>query len=974
MSVRFVVGRAGSGKTWRCLEAVRAALREDAARGGRLILLVPEQASFQMERALVETPDVPGFTRCEVLSFRRLAHRIFAETGADSRRGDETIGPLGRLMVIRRLMRQQRKSLRLLGEVADKPGLVKHVAGTIEELMRENVEPQALADQAAKMEAGNPLGAAKLADVTRLYLAYVDYLIDDRLDPAQYLNLATRRLDACPWLAEADVWVDGFAGFTRQEADLLIALARRVRRMEIALLVDPDASAVEASRPPDFTLSLFARTERTLINLRNEMRSAGVAVEEPVRLKARTSPRFTSDELAALERRLFGAEGAESRIESASHAAVQVLSLPNRRCEAEAAVAEIQRLTREGDPPMRYRDIAVIVRDLDAYQDLLSAAMRSAGIPCFIDRRQSTAYHPLIELIRSLLAIAADDCRCESVRLSLKTGLLPIESGQADLLENYLIAHGINGRSRWDEVWTHTRIFRRVGEGGELNDVQRVTLERVNEARRAYLAAVGSWVDDASAEAGQTGRTWATRLFECLERIEVRQTLRTWTDRADEDGETEQAETHRQVWTDFVELLDEFVRALGQESMTIDAFRETIEAALSEFDLGLAPPTLDQVVVGAIERSRQPQIRAALLLGFDHLHYPRRRSEDPLLGDVEREALEDAGVPVGASRRRQMLDERLLAYIALTRASKRLWISFPQSDAEGQPIQPSPFLQEVLTALPGVRTEEPGDPRIGGVPAWISGVSDLGGRLAVEFRYRPVLDAEGEPHRRAAWNALYEAARRRPEWRTTLTRALAGLRYRNDARLDVELVGLAVGGGQLVASVSRLEAFARCPFAHCADYWLRLEPRVEAEMKPTEVGTVCHAILERFAADLLAGGTGLAELGDDEIAERVDAAAVSVRPLLDSAMMLDHARNAFLIDRGRSYMERVGRWQRDAARAGRFRPWKVEYPFGFAGRGSGVLALTTPKGRTILLRGRIDRVDLADLGDELLGAVIDYKT
>src|SRR5262245_56058322 len=145
MPVRFVAGRAGSGKTFRCLEAIRARLRESPVDGPRLLLIVPEQASFQMERALIETADLAGFVRCEVLSFQRLAYRIFSETGADPRRGDQTIGSLGRIMVLRRLIRRERSRLTLLAQVADKPGLVRQVASALDELMRQEVSPDQLA-------------------------------------------------------------------------------------------------------------------------------------------------------------------------------------------------------------------------------------------------------------------------------------------------------------------------------------------------------------------------------------------------------------------------------------------------------------------------------------------------------------------------------------------------------------------------------------------------------------------------------------------------------------------------------------------------------------------------------------------------------------------------------------------------------------------------------------------------------------
>src|SRR5688572_25353675 len=225
MAIRFIIGRAGSGKTWRCLEAIRARLRENSATGNKLLLIVPEQASFQMERALIETPDLAGYTRCEVLSFQRLAYRIFAETSADPRRNDQTIGPSGRLMVIRRLIRREKPALQLFGRVADKPGLIKEVATTIDELMRENIAPDTLATIAEQAQNTNALQSARLADLTRLYRAYLDYLLNDRIDPAQYLNLAAERLSSCTWLENAEVWVDGFAGFSAQETNLLAQLA-----------------------------------------------------------------------------------------------------------------------------------------------------------------------------------------------------------------------------------------------------------------------------------------------------------------------------------------------------------------------------------------------------------------------------------------------------------------------------------------------------------------------------------------------------------------------------------------------------------------------------------------------------------------------------------------------------------------------------------------------------------------------------
>ncbi|NLX23311.1 MAG: hypothetical protein GXY55_16795 [Phycisphaerae bacterium] len=969
MAVRFVVGRAGAGKTWHCLEAIRAGLRRDAARGPRLLLLVPEQGSFQMERALIETPDLPAYTRCEVLSFQRLAYRIFAETGADPRRGDQTIGGLGRMMVVRRLIGQERGGLSILGPVADKPGLVGQVVRAVDELMRENVEPAVLEELAARTQVDNPLGGARLSDLTRLYRAYLDYLSEDRLDPAQYLRLAAERLTHCRWIDGAEVYVDGFAGFTRQESALLVELARRAERVEIALLMDPAAAAVTSDTLPSLSFSLFARTERTLVQLRKDLRAAGVTEDEPLRLGDQVPRRFRGPGLAELERHVF-AERAP-KVDAISSPSVRVLELPDRRAEVDAAVTEILRLTREADPPMRYRDIAVIVRDLEAYHDLLSAAMRAHHIPCFIDRRQPTTHHPLIELVRSLLAVAQDDCRLDAVRLMLKTGLLPIAAGDADLLENYLLAHGIEGRTRWLNEWQQRRLFKHRGPDDQLRPYQQEALARVNRAREIWLELMGEWLD-AATEPTTPGRQRIEALYACLDRLAVGRQLMDWAAQDEEDGLPDQAATHRQVWGDFLELLDEFAHALGDEPLTSAAFREIIEAGLGEFDLGLAPPTLDQVLVGAIERSRQPAIRAALVLGFDQTFFPRRRSEDPLLGDEEREALEAAGVGIGPSRRRQLLDERMVAYLALTRASQRLWISYPRVEVDGGPLEPSPFLVHVLEALPGLAVEKVQDPRQDRKPAWVNRVGELGGRLAAEFRYRPTLAADRGGDERAVWNALYEAGRSRSEWAAGLRRTLSGLAYRNLAQLSPSLAAQSLAE-PFMASVSRLERFAACAFAHFAEYALRLEPRVEAEMTALEVGTLCHGILEQLIDGWAGEGRRLADIEDDQIAADIESVTERILPQLLGDLVVEGPQNDYLCDRSQALVKRVTCWQRDSARAGRFNPKAVEFPFGYHGPGN-ALTLATPKGRTIHLRGRIDRVDIAELADELVGMVIDYKT
>ena len=964
MAVRFVVGRAGSGKTWRCIEQIAERLRGNAAEGPRLLMIVPDQASFQVERAIIEQPGITAFTRCEVLSFRRLAFRIFADTGADPRLSDQTMGPLGRLMLMRRLVRRNRSSLTVLARVADKAGLIAALAKTIDELMREQVDPQALVTVAEQRRENDPLGAARLADTACLYRAYLESLQEGRIDPAQYLTMAAERAGRCPWLNGAEMWVDGFAGFTQQEHILLAEVARRAAAVEVTMLLEPQASALTANELPRLSYSRFARTERTLVRLRREFTSRGLALDEPIRLEG-LGRRFKPDALARLESRLFADQPAGPPAEPVSAGVIRVLELPDRRAEVQYAVTEIQRLVREAELRMRYREIAVIVRDLAAYHDLLSAAMSAAQIPCFIDRRQPTTHHPLVELVRGLLELAVNNCPPEAVRRLLKTGLLRYTSDTADRLENFLLAEGLKGRQAWAQPWIGLNYFG-CREPADLNPSHRRELNWLNAARLKWNERLGPWLDEALPGRQASGRQWAAWLFECLTRLKVGHVLQRWAEQAQADGRGDLADSHRQVWQDFIKLLDECVQGLGGEQLTIPEFAEAIEAGLGAFDLGLAPPTLDQVLVGSIERSRQPALRAALILGFDESQYPSRKGEDPLLGDNEREALAGQGVQVGATRAQRLGDDRMLAYIALTRASERLWISYPRKSDDGKALGPSSYLQEVLSAAEGLSVEAPADPRGARTLGPVNGVGQAAASLAAELRARGPREGDSNAERRAWWNRLYDQLRSHREWEASVSLGLSGLRYRNQvAAPDPELLARLYGDSPAF-SVSELEAFAACPFQHFTRFVLGLKPRPELEIAPAALGTLCHDVLERFVRDLIYERRGLSELEDDDIHRRLDGI---IRQTLGSAVYQADERAKYLARASGEQVKRLGRWMRNFARQGRLRPWAAEMSFGR----DRLIELRTPDGRRFRLRGRIDRVDLADLGGELAAAVFDYK-
>ncbi len=950
MAVRFVIGRAGSGKTVHCLDAVREALRASPLDGPRLILLVPEQISLQMERSLLSDLTAAAAHRAEVLSFRRLSHRVLSTCGDGGR---VAVSDAARSMMLRLILARRHGELRYYRRAERFAGFIDRLGASITELVAECVGPDDLPDAD---DTDDPARNLKLHDLKLIYRAYLEALGETKLDPSQRLDIARERLSQCPWAHGAHVWADGFAGFSAQERLLLCEMARLSAQMEVSVLADPaDLDGGKTSGAWD----LFAKTRRTMAELAGAMSERGVVVEEPIVLCGPPKRFVSAPSLARLESHLFDKQPTEPVAANS----VRVVNLTDRRTEVEFAVSQIVAMVQRDTSRLRYRDIAVIVRDLSPYHTLLSAALNARGIPYFIDRRRPIAHHPLVELLRGLGELALDDYSVEAVRMLLKTGLVGLGVERADELENHLVATGIAGRQKWtgdDWPWV------RRGQV-EATALDIASIERVNTARVALAEAVDPWV---SAARENTGSAWAERIRATLRHLSVTEQIERWAVDAEQDGDLDLAEGHRQILRDVDALLDDFDVTMGEERIGLEEMAATLDSGLSRLTLGLAPPMLDQVLVGSIERSRQPNIRVALVLGANDGAFPTVPGEDSILNDDDREWLEKCGVRVGTPRRQRVLDESLLFYIAVTRAREALIVTYPESTEDGSALRPSPYLAAMQTACPELEIEHIEEPLAGRADWSLLTHRDLAAQIAFEFRHRPELP-EDDRATRTRWNDLYETARSDSQLTPSLGAAVQSLVYEN--RSTLEVVSAQEPNAVYRTSVSRLETFATCPFKHFAQYRLGLRERAQAAMDVMDVGTLHHAILERFAMTLIDRGQSPADLDESATLEGLRDSCRHVSEMMPADGPVSTARDRYVMQRSEQLLQDVVRTQRAVTAAGAFRPRAAELRFGLKDATVRGLEITTPKGRKAILRGVIDRVDLAEVADEVLGVVVDYK-
>ncbi len=1004
MAVRFVIGRAGSGKTHHCLESIREHLRSDPVDGPRLILLVPEQASLQMERAIVRPTDEPDSAgdissahRAEVLSFRRLAYRVLDAVGDPSRRA---LTEPARAMVVRHLLAKHVGQLKYYSRAARSGaaagrlgGFVDKLSATIAELIEEAIKPDDLialgpADgvEVGSVERGEstdaqpvlsePVQQAKIHDLHLIYRAYTEYLGTDRLDPSQYLQVARDGVGRCRWLADALLWVDGFASLSGQETLTLFAIAGVCQHVDITVMADPPVVGPHqpGHRPDPAVARLFSRTVATYQDLHDGFVRAGFEIRDPLVLDTKPPPRFArSPQLADLEQSLFTSRATGRWATDDRPPSVELVELPSRRVEVEYAASRVVAWSQDADRGYRCRDIAIIARELEPYHDLISDALTARGIPFFVDRRRPVIHHPLVEFLRTAVAMVTENLSLSSVRLALKTGLWPLSEESADELENYLVAHGIAGVDTWrGDQWMLRPRPSLTDSEVEPAPHEVAALARINQGRASFVGPLESWVELSLAEKRRNGAAWVQGVLDLIGRLGVGATLKRWATEAEADGDLDLAEEHRQVWRETISFLDDLAFAFAGVPLTVVELRDVLEAGLSGLTLGLVPSMVDQVLVGGIERSRHPDIRAAVVLGFNDGVFPLQPTEDSILNDDDRMALNAGGVGVRPGGRQRALDEALLAYVALTRASETVVVTYASADNNGKLLRPSMYTKALLNTCPGLRCETVADP-IRSREMWdILSEGDVAKRLALEFRTRPPGERD-DLLMRQRWNELYILTRPILCTDPVARRVVTSLDEHRDEILSPTTVERFYCG-PLQTSVSELETYAACPFQHFGRYVLRLRARPEAALEPLDVGRVHHAILEDFVRTLSSRDCGFEQLTQSELAEGLQRSCdrVATRLLPEEAFF--DARSAYMLRRSAAHLARMIRAQQKRSESGRGRPKFAELSFGFNQPGAlRPLELATPSGRRVLLRGYIDRVDLVELGDELLGVVIDYK-
>lgn len=919
--LKLVTGRIGSGKT----ECIYSELKKCIEFGTEVMLIVPEQYSFNTEKTILEYLGARGADKVEVVSFSFLAENLLKKYGLNSKKA---IDDSTRAMLMSVALEEVGDDLKIYSRHRYSNAVVTQMLKAIKELRQCSITSDRLDEVAMTMEPS--ILRDKLNELAKIERTYSSLVTQNYFDDECALDLLCKVLKSHNELAHARVFVDGFRGFTAQEFAVLEEILKQADETWVTLSVDESSDE----------FGVFSHTQRTKRKLLRMAHSCSI---EAVRQKLDIDYGERNEELAAIEKGLYSSNIEPFEGETQS---VTLCSAEDFESECEYVAATVKRLIRtEG---LRCRDIAIISRSESNYSRRIRSALVRNGVPAFEDKRQPIASEPLIEFVRSAVEICALGFSTDTLMRMAKTGLTGLDTQDIARLENYALMWQINGR-KWLDEWTaHPN-----GLGEKMLERDIVELKELNELRIRLVSPLQRFrvkmKEFTSLEA-------ARAIYDLLVDMKVAENLRQLVAGLNSVSRPELAEEQDRVWGLLMEMLDRIAQALCDVRLTPVRFRNLFELLISTYSVGSLPQGLDEITIGSADRVKLSAPKVVFAVGMNDGVFPMLPNSSGILSETEKRRLAELELKTDDSYEEKLMEERFIAYTTLCSATERLYVTYSRKDLNGIQLSPSEIVSQLNTIFPNINTVDTAQ-----IPA-----EDYIESRESAFEVMARLTQEGG----TLHSSLESYFENQDEYSGRLAALRRGINEEEisikDKKTATELFGY-----NMYMSASRTEVYHKCPFEYFCKYGLNAQPRKKAELDPMQKGTAVHYILEKLISAY--GSDGLCKMEKNERDRCVyDILEEYFKENLTSGAELGERFGYLFRQLGLTVCEVVDRLVAEF-NISDFKPVAFELTIDSDAEVK-TYDIALPDGGTLKLKGSIDRVDVAEQNGTTFVRVIDYKS
>ena len=922
MGLRFIYGTAGTGKTTYCFNEIKNIINNES----KIYIITPEQFSFTAEKKLLDVLPSGAAINAEVLTFNRMAYRVFGEVGGASK---TILTDCGNSILIYDILESKKQEIKFLGK-SDKN--IELVSRIFTELKKHNITIEKLEETINTIQ--DIYLKTKLTDIYILYKEYENRLSNNYIDSNDVLTELAEKLDKSSMFDNAVIYIDEFAGFTEQEYILIKKLLGKAKQVNVTICTD----WLENNKLQENDIYFQNKiTAQKIVKL-----AENEEIENPVILKEKY--RFKNAELKHLEENIYSNKYKKYNADVNN---INLFLSMNPYSEIEYVAKEIIKLVREQN--YRYKDIAIITKQIENYSAITKVIFEKYEIPVFIDEKKDLSQNYLIKYILAIFEIFSKNFTYEPMFNYIKTGLLEIEEEDIFKLENYCIKWGIKGNKWYKEDWTF----------GNLGSEE---LTFLNNLRTKIINPLLKLKEEMSKN--KTVESISKDLYIYLQENEILKKLQEKIEKFNQIGKQELANEYETGINVFLQVLDELVMVFKNKKVSFEKYRELIKIGLQNKGLGAIPATQDQVILGDVDRSRSHNVKAVFIIGINDGIFPSANKDEGFLNDKDREDLKKLELELAKTTKDRLYEEQFNIYKAITVPEEKLYLSYTSTDSEGRAIRPSILITKIKKIFPNLKENSD----IIKKESFIGLPEETFDELLINLYNL----SNGEKID-SIWKDVYNWYLKNDKWKEKLKEALKGLEYTNlPDKINSDIIDK-LYGNKMQTSVSKLEQYRTCPFSFYLKYGLNLKEEETYEIKSIDTGSFMHEIIDDFFEMVKNNEIDVKNICKEEIEKIIHEIVTDKITLSRNAMFTSSNKFKILLKKLEKVLIQSIIYIVQNLANSKFQILGNEVEFKPGGKYPPI-ELSLENGKKIEITGKIDRIDLAEDEHGKYIRIIDYKS
>ena len=912
MGLRIIYGKPGSGKSEYCFHEIASHLKKEK----KIYMITPEQFSFTAEQKLMRAVNSHAVINAEVVTLSRMAYRVLNEVGGSTK---THLSKCGKAMLIYSILNQNKKELKFLGKSDENIDLAMQA---ITEFKKHGITVQDLQQEIEKIE--DTYLKTKLKDITLIYQEFEKQIEGKYIEETDLLTILAKSIEETNLIQNSIIYLDEFAGFTKQEYEVIKEFVKLAKQVNITICTDD----LNINTNPD--IDIFYSNKDTIAKIWNLANENNFELEKPVHLQKQY--RFKTEELQHLSENInnYKSTKYEKNVEN-----IKLFLAQNPYSEIENVAKQITKLIKNEN--MRYKDIAIITKNIDEYSSLVRAIFPKYKIPVFIDEKRDVNQNIIIQYILALLEILNQNFSSETVFNYLKLGFSDMEPDEIFELENYCNKWGIS-----QNKWKNDFIYEMEKED------KKQKIARYNELRKQIIEPLLALKEKINQN--KTAENITKCLYEFLQNQKIEEKITVKIKELEEKALVDLANEYIASYKIMLDLFDETILVFGEDKTTIDQYSKILKVGLKNSELGKIPGTQDQVTFGDIDRSRSHKVKTVFIIGLNDGSFPSVNKEEGFLDDADREKLERDGIELAKGTLDNLYEDNFNIYKAFTTAENSIYLSYTSSDKEGKSLRPSMLIYKIKRLYPNLKEESD---RIN------KKYEIINEQVTYEELLENIAKLQEKETIDEIWYSIYQYYKQKTQYQEKLENDLKGLTYTNLPQ-DIQKENInKLYGNTLNTSVSRLEKYRSCPFSYYLQYGLKLKEKEELKIHTFDTGSFMHETIDEFFEQVKEQNLGLAQIEEEQIYQMVSGIIDKNLQLSKNFIFRSTAKYKALVKRLKRIVSKALKYIIQTLIYSDFSIEGTEIEFSKKGTYQPIV-LTLEDGKKVEITGKIDRIDTAE--------------